>query len=105
MQHTKHKHGQNLNLDYIATIWDPHKQCNMMRLEAVQCRSARYVCNIFRNTGVTEMITEQNWQTLDRSQAKMIAAMMCLYHLWQFSNSHQTLSTVQCATCPKTEHR
>ena len=45
------------HLEYAATVWSPHTSDNIKKVEMVQRRSARYVCNRWHNTSsVSEMV-------------------------------------------------
>ena len=64
-------------LEYAATVWDPPNQTDANRLEKVQRRCARYVCNDFsRYSSVTEMLESLQWDTLAERRAKAKAVMM-----------------------------
>jgi len=44
-------------LEYASTVWSPHQVGDINRIEMVQCRTARFVCNIFHRTAsVTTII-------------------------------------------------
>ena len=46
-------------LDYASMVWDPHTQCTINKIEAIQWRAARYVLRHYRNTsGVKDMLEE-----------------------------------------------
>ena len=48
-------------LEYAATVWEPHTQCYINRLEQIQRRAARYVTSRHRNTSsVSECLTPYN---------------------------------------------
>ena len=52
-------------LEYASTVWDPHSQTNINKLEAVQRRAARFVVNRYHNTSsVSCMIDKLNWPSL-----------------------------------------
>ena len=45
------------HLEYASTVWDPHTQKNIHKLDMVQRRAARYTCNRYHNiSSVTEMV-------------------------------------------------
>ena len=47
------------HMEYASSVWGPHAQCNTRKLEMVQRRAARYVCNRWHNTSsVTEMVNQ-----------------------------------------------
>ena len=55
-------------MEYYATIWDPHHQGDIERLEMVQCQAARFVLNRSwthnRNENVTDMLMNLKWPPL-----------------------------------------
>ena len=62
-------------VDYAATVWDPHTTENIKKVEAVQRRAARFVTGDYRYTSsVTAMTESLSWETLQhrRQQAKAI---------------------------------
>ena len=62
-------------VEYAATVWDPHTTDNIKKVEAVQRRAARFVTGDYRYTSsVTGMIESLSWETLQhrRQQAKAI---------------------------------
>ena len=73
-------------LEYCTPVWDPRQKnivINNIRLrERVQRAAARYVLNDYSTT-VTEMLTAQNWQTLQqgRIQNSLIMLYKIKYHL------------------------
>jgi len=61
-------------LEYASTVWDPHTQENIKKVEMVQRRAARFVKNQYGQTSsVTEMLHHLQWQSLRerRAQAKV----------------------------------
>ena len=53
------------NLEYSATIWDPHQKKYINQLEMVQRRAARFVMGRYHNTSsVTEMMDTLKWESL-----------------------------------------
>jgi len=61
-------------LEYASTVWSPHQVGDTNRIEMVQRRAARFVCNNFHRTAsVTAMLNQLNWPTLQhrRNQAKL----------------------------------
>ena len=53
------------SLEYAASIWDPHTQKNIDKLEKVQRSAARFVCSDYRRTSsVTSMLSELKWPSL-----------------------------------------
>ena len=58
-------------LEYASTVWDPHLVKDIMKLEAVQRRAARFVVGDFcRWSSVTEMQKQmdakQSWSEITR---------------------------------------
>ena len=56
-------------LEYCAPVWDPHHQTDILKLESVQRRAARFVLNKpwlnnTNNDSVTEMLIDLKWPTL-----------------------------------------
>ena len=52
-------------LEYAVTVWAPHHQSDIHRLEAVQRRAATFVMNCFdRYQSVSDMLSGLNWPTL-----------------------------------------
>lgn len=48
-------------MEYASTVWDPHTQTNLQKLEMVQLRAARYVKNRQRHTSsVADMLSTLN---------------------------------------------
>ena len=65
------------NLEYCATIWDPHQKKYIKQLEMVQRRAARYVTGRFHNTSsVTEMLSNLKWEPLGVRRQKARLAML-----------------------------
>ena len=61
-------------LEYACPVWDPYTKSDIQRLEMVQRRSARYVCNSYqRRASVSEMIQRIGWPSLAtrREQARL----------------------------------
>ena len=53
-------------LEYACSVWDPYTQENIDRLEDVQRRAARFVCNNYHRTAsVTDMLNHLNWSSLE----------------------------------------
>ena len=52
-------------LEYACTVWDPHTEQNISKIEAVQRRAARFVVNRYHNTSsVAAMINKLEWPSL-----------------------------------------
>ena len=66
------------HLEYACTVWDPHTQVNIKRLDMVQRRASRYVCNRWHNTSsVSDMLNELGWESLARRREK---ARLCMFY-------------------------
>ena len=65
------------HLEYACTVWDPHTQVNVKRLDSVQRRAAYYVCNRWHNTSsVSAMLNELSWESLARRTERARLCMM-----------------------------
>jgi hypothetical protein len=54
-------------LEYSSSVWDPHTQSNIQKIEGVQRRAARFVTGIHNSTdSVTAMLDhdELGWENL-----------------------------------------
>ena len=67
-KHTKANAYKTLvrpQIEYASTIWDPFTQENQNKIEMVQRRAARFVCNNYRReASVTAMLEELGWRSL-----------------------------------------
>ena len=53
-------------IEYTCTVWSPHHQQNVLKLEIVQWQAARFVSNNYnRIASVTEMLHHLKWDTLE----------------------------------------
>ena len=60
------------SLDYCASVWDPHLQTDIDKIQAVQRRGARYVCNRYHNmSSPSDMLTELKWEPLAARRSKI----------------------------------
>ena len=60
------------HLEYASTVWDPHTQKNIHKLDMVQRRAARYTCNRYHNiSSVTEMVGHLGWEPLATRRRNM----------------------------------
>jgi hypothetical protein len=72
------------SLEYASTVWDPHTQANINKVESIQCRAARFVTNNYDpRASVTILLQDLNWPTLQyrRQLAKLIMMYRITYHL------------------------
>ena len=52
-------------LEYAASVWDPHHTSDTNKLEQVQRRTARFVCNNYSPySSITQMLSDLGWQQL-----------------------------------------
>ena len=64
-------------IEYASTVWDPHTDKNIDKLEVVQRRAARYVLHRHRNkSSVTNMLQSLNWRSLEDRRKDMRLCMM-----------------------------
>jgi len=62
--HTQH------TVEYASSVWDPHLQKDINKLEMIQRRSARYVTNRYLNTSYVEtMLQKLQWLQQRRKKA------------------------------------
>ena len=62
-------------LEYASIVWAPQTNCQIVTLEKIHRRAARFVCNNYsKYDSVTDMLTLLNWSSLEqrRNQAKCI---------------------------------
>ena len=60
------------NLEYACSAWDPTLACHIDRIQAVQRRGARYVCNRYHNTSSpTSMLQALKWEPLASRRIKL----------------------------------
>ena len=58
-------------LDYASSVWDPPLQKDIDKVQAVQRRGARYVCNRYHNTSSpTDMLQELDWEPMQQRRTK-----------------------------------
>ena len=58
-------------LEYASAVWDPITEDNISKLEAVQRRAARFVCNSYRQTAsVSSILSELSWPLLEQRRAE-----------------------------------
>ena len=71
-------------LDYASIIWSPHTQKNILAVESVQRRSARFVTNNYSSyTSVTNLLTNLGWKPLTnrRNELKLAMLFKIIHHL------------------------
>ena len=67
-------------VEYASSVWDPHLQKDITRLEMVQRRAARYVSNKHGNrSSVDTMIQHLDWYSLEHR--RRIARLVMFYKI------------------------
>ena len=67
-----------LKLEYASSVWDPYTAENINKLEGVQRRSARFVCNKYsRKESVTSMLDDLEGPPLQQRRAE---SRLALFH-------------------------
>ena len=57
-------------MEYAAAVWDPYTGENIDKLEMVQRRVVRYVCNNYiKMASVTGMLQKLGWRSLEQRRA------------------------------------
>ena len=90
-------------VEYAATVWDPHTSENIKKVEAVQWRAARFVTGDYSYTSsVTAMTESLSWETLlhRRQQAKAIM-MFRIVHAMVAIPAFPHLQLMSAATCKR----
>ena len=65
-------------LEYASTVWSPHTDLDINKLESVQRRAARWVtCDYQYTSSMSTMFQDLNWCTLD--QRRMDSQLVLLY--------------------------
>ena len=69
-------------LEYAASVWDPHHTSDTNKLEQVQRRAARFVCNNYSPySSDTQMLSDLGWQQLkDRRKHIRLALFYKIVH-------------------------
>ena len=56
------------SLEYASTVWNPHTQANINKVESIQRRTARFVTNSYDpRASVTTLLQDLNWPTLQHN--------------------------------------
>ena len=67
-------------LEYASTVWSPYTKKNILMIEAVQRRAARFVTNTYNQTSsVTAMLFRLGWPSLE--QHREIAKTTMMYKI------------------------
>jgi len=78
-------------LEYASTVWDPHTQTNVNKIEMVQRRAARFVLNKYHRTAsVSNMLEHLGWEPLQtrRKNARLAMLFKIQNDLVHVSKSH-----------------
>ena len=69
-------------LEYAASVWDPHHTSDTNKLEQVQPRAARFMCNNYSPySSVIQMLSDLGWQQLkDRRKHILLALFYKIAH-------------------------
>ena len=49
------------HLEYASTVWDPHTQKNIHKLDMIQRRAARYACNRYHNISSVSLLIDMKF--------------------------------------------
>ena len=64
-------------LEYACTVCAPHTQKNILTIDAVQIRAARYVTNNYSSyASVSEMLTHLQWTSLNNRRESLKIIML-----------------------------
>ena len=75
-------------IEYCASVWDPHTQSAIQKIEMVQRRAARYVLRRYHNTSsVSDMLEQVQWPTLAQRRCCLRLTM-----LFKIKNSIVTIN-------------
>ena len=67
-------------LEYASTVWSPHTDLDINKLDSVQRRAARWVTRDYQYTSsVSSMLQDLNWRTLD--QRRIDSRLVLLYNV------------------------
>ena len=77
-------------LEYASTVWSPHTDQDIKKLEDVQRRAARWVMRDYQLTSsVTAMLQDLNWRTLD--QRRIDSRLVLLYKVTYYLSSYTAI--------------
>ena len=86
------------SLEYACCVWDPYLTEDILNLEKVQRRAARYVTNRYRNTSsVGDMLSSLDWRSLAdrRTDARLIMLYKISHELVAVSKTDRLLSPLR----------
>ena len=68
-------------LEYACSVWDPHQKCLIDKIESVQRKAARLVCNRHdRDVSVTYLLNELGWSRLQ--DRRTISRLIIMYKIY-----------------------
>ena len=68
-------------LEYAPTVWDPHTQANIKKIEMVQRRATRYTLHQYHNTSsVIAMLDHLQWTPIEHGKQQQRVAMYYKIH-------------------------
>ena len=83
-------------LEYSCSVWDPNQSQHIHKLEMVQRRAARFVCNNYHNTSsVTDMVNTLQWPPLAdrRLKSRLVIFYKIVYCLIAVPANHILIPT------------
>ena len=82
-------------LEYASIVWSPHTQCDIHKIEMVQCLAVRFIFNNFsRTVSITNMLTNLQLSILECRQQmlKLIMLYRILHHFVKVESPGLTLT-------------
>ena len=94
------------HLEYCSSVWDPHTQDLITKLESVQRRGARFVSNDYRWTSsVSKMLTKLNWNPLEHRRRASRLTMLHKISQGQVAiPAHKFIQPVQTRSSSRVNH-
>ena len=86
-------------IEYASTIWAPHLQNEILKLESIQRKSARFVLNDYaRLSSVTSMLQKLGWPTLEqrRNNSKIIMLYKIIHNVVHIDYSDVLIEKTNC---------
>ena len=85
-------------LEYTSIVWSPHTQCDIYKIEMVQCHAVRFIFNNFSHTAsVTNMLANLHLPTLECQwqMLKLVMLYRILYHFVKMESPGLTHSATR----------